>query len=790
MPRKLTPQSTLENLKREAKRWLKALRANATEARARLERALPNVPVDPSLRDVQHALGVEHGFPGWTELKSRLAGNVAAGKSRAQLVDWFLENACPDHHVRGGPAHVMARHTAMRLLDRYPEIARDNFFTAVVCGNLVEVQRVLAERPEAASEKSSATTPDRAGAGEAGDLFREIGPKGWDPLLYLSFTRLPLAASNDNAVAIARELLDHGADPNSYFMAGDSRYTPLVGVIGEGEEDRPPHPRRDELVELLLERGAEPYDIQVIYNLNFHGDYLWFLKLIYDQSVKLGRKADWDDPDWSMLDMGGYGSGARFLLGRAVQYNNIELAEWILAHGASADPAPPSDGRMSKRTLYEDALRSGLTEMAELLVRYGATPTSVTLEGIESLAAACFRLDRNEAQMILTEHPEYLRSTVPMFAAAKRDRAGVVKFLLDLGMSADVEDDKKQRALHIAAYDDSVHVGALLIERGAEIDPVEENWGNTPLAAAVYSQSSTMIDLLGRVSRDVWNLTFTGKVERLHEVLAEEPELARVRSETYGTPLFWLPEDEARAKAIVELFLANGADPSFRNSEGQTADSRAERRGMFDVAELLRSGSSSASRPTLQKYETMVENLQEAYRSGDPAAMERHWNDTWHRRSWQTMRTYVQLDLGKRPEFEGRDVDIPLDDARLWIARDHGFRSWQELAEYVGGLALGTTAIAATPVNLAHIDEKGKVHVSRRERDWDRVVASMKEELIPGLGANGQMTDTILRRISQLDHVTALDLSNSRAVTDEEPPKLKARTPQLRVSRLERVQHQ
>jgi hypothetical protein len=76
MPRQLTPRSTLENLKREAKRWLKALRANVEEARARLERALPNAPAVPTLRDVQHALALEHGLPGWTALKNLVAGNA------------------------------------------------------------------------------------------------------------------------------------------------------------------------------------------------------------------------------------------------------------------------------------------------------------------------------------------------------------------------------------------------------------------------------------------------------------------------------------------------------------------------------------------------------------------------------------------------------------------------------------------------------------------------------------------------------------------------------------------
>ncbi|MFN2566404.1 MAG: hypothetical protein ABR499_15520 [Gemmatimonadaceae bacterium] len=73
MPRQITPRTTLENLKREAKRWLKALRANVGEARARLHRAFPEAPDLPTLRDVQHALALEYGLPGWTALKNRLA---------------------------------------------------------------------------------------------------------------------------------------------------------------------------------------------------------------------------------------------------------------------------------------------------------------------------------------------------------------------------------------------------------------------------------------------------------------------------------------------------------------------------------------------------------------------------------------------------------------------------------------------------------------------------------------------------------------------------------------------
>jgi hypothetical protein len=74
MSRQITSRTTLENLKGEAKRWLKALRSKIAGARERFERALPGSPANPTLRDVQHALAREHGVPGWAALKDRLAG--------------------------------------------------------------------------------------------------------------------------------------------------------------------------------------------------------------------------------------------------------------------------------------------------------------------------------------------------------------------------------------------------------------------------------------------------------------------------------------------------------------------------------------------------------------------------------------------------------------------------------------------------------------------------------------------------------------------------------------------
>ena len=761
MTRRITPQTTLDNLKKEAMRWLKELRANSPEARSRFERALAKVPASPTLRDVQRAVALEHGLAGWTALKQAVEKQASAGEPQGtQLVERFLEYACPDHHVRGRPAHRIARHAAVRLLAQNPQIARDSIYTAVVCGDLEEVTRILQEQPQAATEKKPS-------------------PKNWEPLLFLCFTRLLLDKPNDNALAIARVLLEHGADPNAFFMAGHSRYTPLVGVIGEGEEDRPPHPRRDALARLLLEHGAEPYDTQVIYNIHFHGKILWYLELMYEFSVKAGRKPDWADPDWRMLDMGNYGHGARWHLSIAVEQNDLELAEWCLAHGASPDAAPPLAPSLPQHSLYEQAIRAGHAELADLLVRYGAPRKTIRIEGQDAFIAACLRLDREEAQRLVGDHPEYVRSSAGMQSAVKKDNTDMVELLLDLGMPVDQEFEQKQRPLHLAANHDAVDVARLLIRRGAQIDPVELNWNNTPMDFAVWHEYPRMIGLLGRYTSDVGNLTFVGNVARLRELLAAQPELAKLN---WGsTPLFSLPEDEKKAAAIVDLLLAHGADATFRRKDdGLTAEDVARRRGLNKAAALLAAatnqpapGKEDEPSPEVRKYELLAKDLVAAY-AGDAEALQRI-NQSWSRTfSLDDLRAIVWRVSYKVRQAGGSANAFDIAEAQQMIAGARGFGNWEVLKKSVAkGLP--------SPVPAYSIDTKLKTLRLRRlptDQDWDAILAIMKEQRLIALEGGGLMTDQVLKRIAEIDHVTSLSLGGSRQLSNEGMQVL-ARMPQL-----------
>src|SRR5688500_4506212 len=122
--RTLGAGATLESLKKEAKRWLKALREGDAAARERLRRAVPNAAADIGLRDVQHALALEHGGSSWSALKAALADRALAKRCAGERADASLRHAVDR---AGGPL-------AAHILRKRPDVARFSLHTAVVAG--------------------------------------------------------------------------------------------------------------------------------------------------------------------------------------------------------------------------------------------------------------------------------------------------------------------------------------------------------------------------------------------------------------------------------------------------------------------------------------------------------------------------------------------------------------------------------------------------------------------------------------------------------------------------------
>jgi hypothetical protein len=76
-------------------------------------------------------------------------------------------------------------------------LATANLYTTAATGELEAARDLLADDPAAAS--------------------RVGGPYRWEPLLYLTYARLPLNAGR-SPLAVARLLLEHGSDPNAGYL--------------------------------------------------------------------------------------------------------------------------------------------------------------------------------------------------------------------------------------------------------------------------------------------------------------------------------------------------------------------------------------------------------------------------------------------------------------------------------------------------------------------------------------------------------------------------------------------
>ncbi len=548
MSRVLTSKTSLEHLRKDAKRWLKALRAGDPDARTRLKAAWPKAPAEPALRDAQHALAREYGHDGWIALKAALADLALARRSRAQRAEIVLRNGW------GGDLPA-----ARRLLARDPGLARTSFYAAAACGDLETIERGLARDPEAARKTG--------------------GPLDWTALAYVAYGRLDAV----NGVAIARRLLEAGADPNFQFDDGwGSPFKILTGAIGLGEGARPSHPQAVELVEALIEAGAAPYDLQALYNISIVGSDLDWYDRLWRYGEAAGVLGHWSTPGEGRLGASKGMSTLDYLLGNAVGQGHQERAAWLLERGAD----PNANHFYTGQTLHLLAQLAVSEQMAALLVRFGASPA--LLNDVQALQAASLRGDRAMIETLLDKDPSLIERPEVLHAVVGRGDVRAFDLLVARGARIDVLEADGISPLHRAVQIGSLELVKRLLDLGADIDLRERRWHGTPMSWAVVLGQPQVADFLAALSHDVRPFVAQGRLERLDAALIEQPWRANERlAGDCPTPLYCLPDDEEAAAEAARILLAHGADPGVRNDKGQTPADWARLKGLDDAADLI-----------------------------------------------------------------------------------------------------------------------------------------------------------------------------------------------------------
>jgi ankyrin repeat protein len=296
----------------------------------------------------------------------------------------------------------------------------------------------------------------------------------------------------------ATALLDAGADPNSGFWTEGKHpefETALYGAAGVAHHA--------EMTRLLLERGANPNDIEAVYHSpetygNAAVQLLVETGKLTDDSIALMlvRKHDWHDYEGAkyLLEHGADPNHKRSHGRRAMHHaiardNGLEIIELLLDHGA--DPMLEEDGKSAVAM----AARRGRADILELFERRGIP---IELQGVDRLIAACARNDSLSVRSIAASEPTLVAEVKAeggrlLAEFAGNGNAAGIRQLLDLGVGVDtrfVAGDgywdvaPNSTALHVASWRAQHDAVRLLIERGAEVN-ASDSKGRTPLALAI-----------------------------------------------------------------------------------------------------------------------------------------------------------------------------------------------------------------------------------------------------------------------------------------------------------------
>jgi ankyrin repeat protein len=467
--RNLPKHPDLDQLKRQAKELLRSARAGDPAALSRFG-ALPafaRLRTDEfgptlALHEAQSVIAREHGFASWSQLGERIAELTLAFDDALRE---FIEAATDGRAERAG-----------RLLKLHPRIASASFHAALVLGDAKRIGKWLAEDP------ARARKPD--------------GPRGWEPLLYVCHTSLRhYAVTNpEGLVAIARQLLELGADPNTRFpWLHHGVRRPVLWGATHVTHFLP-------LAELLLSAGADPNDGLTLPLAAAGETAALDLLLSHGADPNQAWASDGAATLYAVLQWATTATGIHWLLEHGADPDpvfqpngetplhvvarrwDVPVAEALVARGAEANRR-----RADGRTPYAIAELNGNRAVADWLAARGA---ATELRPVDRLVAACGRGDRNTAEPLLAAHPD-LRAEfgaehyAVLYRAAERGETTAIEALLACGFDPNRGDDEiGKTALHCAAMAGRMDAVQILLAHGASPALRDREFNATPLVWA------------------------------------------------------------------------------------------------------------------------------------------------------------------------------------------------------------------------------------------------------------------------------------------------------------------
>lgn len=568
--------------------------------------------------------------------------SFAVRENRVEAAAWLFDRGARPH---GNPL----------------EVARDRGFTEMERMLEAKLASVAGVSPRGATIAAAIRERDlgevRALLDAEPDLVHAADEDGNRPIHWAVMTRQP---------DVIDELLARGADVEAQRADGAR---PIQLANGDYHyrgwlHDFPVKPR--EIIAHLRARGA----YCDLCTASYIGD-IERVRALLDEDPSLANRPS---------DYVTYYACSGTPLRNAAAAGHLEIVKLLLAHGA--DPNLPEEGIAPRGHALYSAVYHGHHELARALLEHGAHPNVEVESSADTLSIALLRGDDRmvdllcsygaarrvhllahyddvrtaaavfDADPALADDPDALGSAhseafvrlmlrhapdLPTRISTAKSRA-VTRLLFAHGMDPSRPDWLRITPLHRFAQNGDVENAALFLDHGADIDAVDEEYRSTPLGYAARAGRRRMVEFLLR--------------RGARPDLPSEPEWAK--------PLAW-----ARRRGHVAIVRV--------------------------LEEYMKRGTLPAE-PALERYVSLVADLVAAYEAEQPDAVARLMD--WFEidpRAWNTgntparaVRRFVHERLQRPPVKPDEAWTLDPTDARLLIARLHGFEDWAALEAHAG----------------------------------------------------------------------------------------------------------